>query len=778
MTRKKKILLSFTVAFMAVALVATGVFAYFIEYDWTKDDGRVGTVSVELSPINVSRTSVKERNPLNGQPGKGSYTGKFINESTSTQGTKKDTSDGIKIATWSYYNAVNDSTLDPSEYWLYNNTGGLKVNDLFFRTSYTTNSYASQALKDKSSVAYCVDPGLIATDSHFISWDGGTTIATNIKLDKNASGSNVPRELNDYKLLKESEKISDDVKRVLKVGFPNRNYSQYRLANSDAELEWATSVAIYIAEGAAYKTLNTSKKTGTSGAWKNEAAANGDKKEIRNNEFRLDRMELDERVTDQLMIPSAFFNPASEDAKEQELATAKRLKGLVADILEEADRVTSIPDFTLDGTRSIVTPLNEKGKEYTSKKKELLTGYLVGPFYLNNTIGPATFTITDGDGRVVDQTAEGVHLVASATSTYHNVETNEGHETGLKEDPDRVMDKIGKVEYKSPFYMYVPVANKYTSYTINARIDGEQYKNYPMYYYWSGNEAEQRMISCKKVAPTAAVKVSNAVYDECNYWNPGDVLTVRWNVNNTGTKSVVTRNIVSIYWEQNDINQFANHKDIVYLYPENCDSTDIYYDQFGIFPEGYKTSCMQGCSYRSLGSMAPVYVNGKKYDAGYSLVIYGDALDGVGYGAEIGDSVEQDYNSHYDEKDNSMDVVSFKMCLSSRANIHTMNKKLVIRVETQALQYRNTSNEDWDTVFRDSYNPKLTTGIKDPTDNGNANPPKWNRYEKLPDAKWEKYPESSGNLAGTPKWDSKWQTVGTQEYVIGNGSTSANEPKN
>lgn len=766
MTRKKKILLSFTAVFMAVTLAAVGVFAYFIEYDWTRDDGRVGTVSVDLSPISVSRNTIYERDE-GGQP-----TGAKINESTSTQGIKKDTSDGIKMATWSYYNAVDDTKKDPSEYWLYNGSEGLKVNDLFFRTSYTQNSYASQALKDQTSVAYCVDPGLIATDSIFKDNEGMPTVATNQRL--NESTARTPSE---YTLLKESEKISDDVKRVLKVGFPNKNYSEYRLANSDAELEWATSVAIYIAEGASYKTINVTKENGSKGKWRSTAVTGEtpDKEEVRNLEFRLDRMELDERITDNLMIPSAFFNSAGGEAEEQEYATAKRLKGLVAEILEAADRVTSIPDFTLDGTQSIVTPLNSDGKEYRSKKDELLTGYLVGPFYLNNTIGPATFTITDGEGKIVNQTTDGVHLVASPTSTYHNVETDQGHESGLLEDPSRVMDKIGKVEYKSPFYMYVPVSKKYTPYTINATIKGEQYKNYPMYYYWSGNEAEQRMISCKKTSPMAAVTISRAVYDECNYWNPGDVLTVKWNVNNTGTKSVVTRNIVSIYWEENDMNRYANQKDIVYLYPENKNATDIYYNQFGVFPEGYRKSCMDECSYKRLGSMAPVYVNGKKYDAGYSLVIYGDALDGVGYGAEIGDSAEQDYNSHYDDEDNSSDVVSFKMCLSSRANIHTMNKKLVIRVETQALQYRNTSDEDWDAIFRDSYDPSLTTGAKDPTDQGNANPVKWNTYEAVPGAMWETY-KTDDKYEGTPKWDSKWQTVGTQEYVIGNGHTGKNEP--
>jgi hypothetical protein len=58
-----------------------------------------------------------------------------------------------------------------------------------------------------------------------------------------------------------------------------------------------------------------------------------------------------------------------------------------------------------------------------------------------------------------------------------------------------------------------------------------------------------------------------------------------------------------------------------------------------------------------------------------------------------------------------------------------MGEELVIRVETQAMQYRNTSDAEWNTLF----GPTETT-------------------------------------------DSYWKTVATNEYIIGTGNVSANDP--
>jgi hypothetical protein len=279
------------------------------------------------------------------------------------------------------------------------------------------------------------------------------------------------------------------------------------------------------------------------------------------------------------------------------------------------------------------------------------------------------------------------------------------------------------------------------------------------------------MVYCQKIKPEEKVKISKAMYDEYTYWNPGDVLTVKWSVENTGTKSVVTRNIVSIYWENNNISTYGNHKDIVYIYPEKTNASDIFHNQFPTATTDYRkdiklfsSHCLNTCSYKTLGSMDIVYVNGKKYNAGYSFIVYGDALDGVGDGAEVGNAYEKNYNSSFDETLNNIDEVSFKLALASASNIYTQGQKLVIRVETQAMQYRNTSDADWNTIFKDSYcyygndTHSTSSGMID-----HSNVPGKVQYN---------------NGSNKADWDSQWQTIATKEYVIGTGAVANNDPLN
>lgn len=649
MNKKKKLLLSLSALVIALTMIVSGTFAFFVVYETDHDDATVGDVALKVSPITVGHNETYEI--INGVE-------TTINRSESSASIKKDLT-SVTLTTYSYTgNSISDI---PCEYWIYSESGTL-LNDVYFRTG-------------NGAVAYCVDSGKNATDAKF---ENGFSL-----------------EVKGTTLLKETTPVSDDVKRVLKVGYPNVDYSEYRNAYSDAELEWATSVAIYIADASAYHHDGSLWQEGI---------------------IRLDKMDLENLDNDALLIPTASKYPAASDELTQaSLENSARLKQLVADILERAEQVVNVPTFYLDDTYAINEP------QYDSKGT--LLGYKVGPFMLDNNIGAATFTIKNSSNQVVAGST-GVVFQDNAGKVFKTLEST----------------------YEDPFYVFVPTSYKNVDLTITATVEGGEYLNYPMYYYWDGNTTNQKMISCEKMAPTASITISKSMYDDYTYWNPGDVLTVKWTVENNGNKSVVTRNIVSIYWTNNDMSPYANQKDIIYLYPESVSASTIFADQFPATnkelesgtesnrdfrkdPTLYQTACMATCSYKTLGSMSAVTIAGEEYNAGYSFIVYGDALDGVGVGAETGNAYEINYNSKFDETLNNLDEISFKLCLGSVANIHTMNQQLVIRVETQAMQYRNTSDAEWDTLF----------GLTDET-------------------------------------DSYWKTVATNEYVIGEGTVSPNNP--
>lgn len=652
MNKKKKILLSLSALVVALALIVSGTFAFFIVYETTNDNAKVGEVSLKVSPLTVGHNKTYEI--IDGKE-------TTINRSDSSSSIKKNLT-SVTLNTYSYTGtSVSDI---PCEYWIYSSNSTL-LNDVYFRTG-------------TGSVAYCVDSGKNATDAKFD--DNGYSI-----------------ENKGTTKLQETTPVSDDVKRVLKVGYPNVDYSEYRNAYSNVELEWATSVAIYIAEASAYHHDGSLWQEGI---------------------IRLDKMDLENLDNDALLIPTALKYPAASDELTQaSIENSARLKQLVADILERAEQVINVPTFYLDDTYAINEP------QYNTEGK--LLGYKVGPFILDNNIGKATFTVTNKNGQIISDST-GVVFQNNAGVAFSSLQTT----------------------YEDPFYVFIPTSYKNEDLTITASVEGGDYLNYPMYYYWDGNSQNQKMISCELMTPKASVTISKSMYDDYTYWNPGDVLTVKWTVENSGNKSVVTRNIVSIYWKNNDMSKYANQKDIVYLYPENTSASEIFADQFPATkmdlekdptaaanrdfrktPTLYKTACMSTCSYKQLGSMSKVTVAGKDYNAGYSFIVYGDALDGTGSGVETGNAYEVNYGSQYDETLAHLDEVAFKLCLGSIANIHTMGEELVIRVETQAMQYRNTSDAEWNTLF----GPTETT-------------------------------------------DSYWKTVATNEYVIGTGNVSTNDP--
>lgn len=169
-------------------------------------------------------------------------------------------------------------------------------------------------------------------------------------------------------------------------------------------------------------------------------------------------------------------------------------------------------------------------------------------------------------------------------------------------------------------------------------------------------------------------------------WAPGDVNTISWVVENTGTKSIATRNTLYIYWDD-DMNEFSEKDDVVYLYPQNMSNKDI---QEEMFDKNVSSKI-------DIGQPHEFNINGKTH-TGWSYMVTGDILDGVGDSAETGDAFETNYDSLINDTSDIYDSISYKLALSNYANVHTMNKPLKIAVVTEAMQARNTADSSWETV--------------------------------------------------------------------------------
>lgn len=169
-------------------------------------------------------------------------------------------------------------------------------------------------------------------------------------------------------------------------------------------------------------------------------------------------------------------------------------------------------------------------------------------------------------------------------------------------------------------------------------------------------------------------------------WNPGDINTITWKVENTGTKSIATRNKLYLYWED-DMNKYSEANDIVYLYPQNISNNDI---ENEMLEQNTKSKI-------DLGAPKDITINGKKF-TGWEYVCSGDILDGVGDNAETGDAFEADYQSNLNDMSPTYDSLAYKLALSNYANVHTMDKNFKVVVVTEAMQARNTADSEWETV--------------------------------------------------------------------------------
>lgn len=163
---------------------------------------------------------------------------------------------------------------------------------------------------------------------------------------------------------------------------------------------------------------------------------------------------------------------------------------------------------------------------------------------------------------------------------------------------------------------------------------------------------------------------------------PGTPHDITFKVSNNGTKSIKTRNVITI---------------------EMNDKTD------GLDPSVFKVT-----NNKTEVSEKYYVVDGKdisaaSFDASTSTcsavkyIITGDIFDGNGTSLEKGGNAEKEDNSTVKANDSTVPekTYTYALSMSHSASDKYQGKKVSITVEVQGMQYRNTNNSDWKTLFTD-----------------------------------------------------------------------------
>ena len=107
----------------------------------------------------------------------------------------------------------------------------------------------------------------------------------------------------------------------------------------------------------------------------------------------------------------------------------------------------------------------------------------------------------------------------------------------------------------------------------------------------------------------------NSSTEQITNWQPGDVATIEWTVENAGNKSVYTKNTIEIAW---DIDTELAEQNIIYLYPPTMSDDEIRADIANGAPNSIP-----------LGSDTNEIDTGKRTVQGFVHSFSGDILDGV-----------------------------------------------------------------------------------------------------------------------------------------------------
>lgn len=169
--------------------------------------------------------------------------------------------------------------------------------------------------------------------------------------------------------------------------------------------------------------------------------------------------------------------------------------------------------------------------------------------------------------------------------------------------------------------------------------------------------------------------------------NPGDVHDINLFVSNEGNKSLATKSYVYVLWDDNDFNKWSNHKDSIYVYLGNYQTSAI--EEAMLAKDNSEAV---DCEY-----VEDVDYDGKKY-CGYFFETPTLTLDGsTGPDQELDFSGPTPQNFEWSNHSTS-GTWKYKFGFSNYANVHTEGKNFKVVSITKAIQYRNTNNSDWETI--------------------------------------------------------------------------------
>jgi len=168
---------------------------------------------------------------------------------------------------------------------------------------------------------------------------------------------------------------------------------------------------------------------------------------------------------------------------------------------------------------------------------------------------------------------------------------------------------------------------------------------------------------------------------------PGTDHELTFEIQNDGTKSVITRTIITVSGVDKDGNDLSIADLEKVILSEKADATEEASDNDKDKDDG-KTIVVLGKSGDSKDGKGVVYIIGNRDSAdGISDVING-----------TGDNKEEEDNGVTGPVRRTFDIGLAKEVTKDSP---LMGATLKFQVEVQAMQYRNTGDDDWDTIFVD-----------------------------------------------------------------------------
>lgn len=161
--------------------------------------------------------------------------------------------------------------------------------------------------------------------------------------------------------------------------------------------------------------------------------------------------------------------------------------------------------------------------------------------------------------------------------------------------------------------------------------------------------------------------------------NPGTPHDITFTVSNDGNKSIVTRNVITISAEDVDPTVFK-------IVDGDAEAVEKFY------VVGDSDLTQEEYAAQSEVATAVKYI------------ISGDVFDGKGTDLSAGGDAEKEDGSIASDDDNVSPSKSYTYALAMSYGVDDEEyegKGITINVEVQGMQYRNSNNSDWQTIFSD-----------------------------------------------------------------------------